>query len=197
MANKRPEMKWLQMDATAMTFADESFSVVLDKGTLDALLTDNSASVANTVEKYFTEIARVLKPSGRYICISLLQEHIIKAILHFFPTNNFMLRIVRCFAAEQKTMETSSTGITMPVFVVIATKFKKLPMKVLEICMGGEKMERLASEEEVLEAVTQTQTAAMVCNGLTRGNIATTNEVSLDLFSPGEKTPRYTVLKMI
>jgi spermidine synthase len=189
MAQKRPEMKWMCMDATAMTFGDETFSVVLDKGTLDALLPDETA--LETAKKYFDEINRVLKTAGRYICITLLQSHILKALLDYFPQQNFMFRIVRCFAAEQKTLETSSTA--MPVFVVVATKFKKLPLKMLEVCMGGDKMERLTSEAEMIEAVTQTQTAAMVCNGLARGSIAKTNEVSLDLFIPGEKKPRYTL----
>lgn len=59
--NQRSDMKFLQMDATMMTFPDESFSVALDKGTLDALMTDESEGVLETVRKYFSEVSRVLK----------------------------------------------------------------------------------------------------------------------------------------
>lgn len=59
--NTRPNMKFIEMDATNMNFIDEEFSVILDKGTLDALMPDNSDEIRNSVTKYFKEIQRVLK----------------------------------------------------------------------------------------------------------------------------------------
>ena len=41
------------------------FSVVLDKGTLDALYTDSSSEVVETVQKMWSQIARVLRVGGR------------------------------------------------------------------------------------------------------------------------------------
>lgn len=194
-ANKvqRPEMLWYHMDATAMNFSDEKYSVVLDKGTLDALFTDETESTLATVRKYFSEIARVLRVGGRYVCISLLQEHILKEVLAFFPENEFFLRVVRCVEAEQKTAESSNDGTSMPVFVVVATKFKKLPMKVYEVCMAGEQIQRVQKPEEVVLSVAAAQKASMVCNGLVRGSIAGMKEVSLDLHRPGEEISRYTI----
>ena len=60
-AHKRASMKFLQMDATEMTFKDEYFSVALDKGTLDALFVDDSPEVHATVERYFNEIKRTMR----------------------------------------------------------------------------------------------------------------------------------------
>lgn len=57
----RADMQFIHMDATNMSFENEKFSVVLDKGTLDALMTDNSIEVNEIVNKYFTEITRVLR----------------------------------------------------------------------------------------------------------------------------------------
>lgn len=57
----RPDMEYLHMDATNMSFKNEKFSVVLDKGTLDALMTDDSMEVTEIVNKYFLEITRVLR----------------------------------------------------------------------------------------------------------------------------------------
>ncbi|XP_062548546.1 eEF1A lysine and N-terminal methyltransferase homolog [Armigeres subalbatus] len=194
-ANKlqRPEMLWYHMDATSMNFSDEKYSVVLDKGTLDALFTDETEPTLTTVRKYFSEIARVLRIGGRYVCISLLQEHILKEILGYFPENEFVLRVVRCLEAEQKTAESSSDGTSMPVFIVVATKFKKLPMKVFEICLTGDQVQRVQKPEEVVLSVAAAQKASMVCNGLVRGSIAGMKEVSLDLHRPGEEIPRYTI----
>ena len=68
-----------------MEFQDQEFSVALDKGTLDALMVDSSDRVIKDIEAMFNEIDRVLKPMGRYLCISLLQEHILNKVLEFFP----------------------------------------------------------------------------------------------------------------
>ena len=43
--NKNRKMKYFQMDAMKMDFENESFDVILDKGTLDALMSDNSEKV--------------------------------------------------------------------------------------------------------------------------------------------------------
>ena len=67
-----------------MDFSDAQFSVVLDKGTLDAVLVDESDDTMDTVNKMFAEIDRVLRVGGRYICVSLAQEHIIKKIIKYF-----------------------------------------------------------------------------------------------------------------
>ena len=57
----RPEMQFLHMDATAMSFDDEQFSVALDKGTLDALFVDDTPEVKAIVENYFKEIGRTMR----------------------------------------------------------------------------------------------------------------------------------------
>ena len=67
-----------------MEFADSEFSVVLDKGTLDAILTDEKDETLANVDKMFGEIARVLRVGGRYVCISLAQEHIVRKVLSYF-----------------------------------------------------------------------------------------------------------------
>uniref|UniRef100_A0A182M3C0 eEF1A lysine and N-terminal methyltransferase homolog n=1 Tax=Anopheles culicifacies TaxID=139723 RepID=A0A182M3C0_9DIPT len=193
----RPEMTWNQMDATAMSFPDESFSVVLDKGTLDALFTDESTAVVTVVQKYFTEIGRVLRAAGRYVCISLLQEHILRKLVDHFPAAHFMLRIVRCPEAGKGNGSEDSVGAdgsSLVVFAIVATKLKNIPMRILELGLAGNHIERIQRPEELLAGVAAAQKAAMVCNGLARGSIAGMAEVSLDLFAPSAKErPRYTI----
>lgn len=119
----RPTLKYIQMDALNTTFSDDSFSVAIDKATIDALIPSQKQENLTVADNYFKEIYRVLKSGGRYICISLLQEHVLKLLLHFFPRNNCMVRVVRCFEAENK----ESVNGSLPVFMVICTKFKLLP----------------------------------------------------------------------
>lgn len=38
-AEKRPDMQWLEMDIRDLKFNEGDFDVVLDKGTMDAMLT--------------------------------------------------------------------------------------------------------------------------------------------------------------
>uniref|UniRef100_H2YI47 eEF1A lysine and N-terminal methyltransferase n=1 Tax=Ciona savignyi TaxID=51511 RepID=H2YI47_CIOSA len=87
----KQEMKWMEMDVTKMGFDDGHYSVVLDKGTLDAMMSDDSCDV--TIDSMFAEIDRVLRTGGRYICITLAQDHVIRKILEYFPPNNYLVRI--------------------------------------------------------------------------------------------------------
>lgn len=112
-----------------MSFKNEEFSVILDKGTLDALMPNDQESTVENVTQYFEEIIRVLKSGGRYICISLLQEHILRFIMKYFPSKSFIFRAIRCSEIEQKSIEKGENA--MPVFMIVCTKFNKLPMKVI------------------------------------------------------------------
>ena len=67
-----------------MDFGDGEFTAVLDKGTLDAIMTDESEEVMSDVNKMFAEISRTMRLGGRYVIISLLQKHILQKILSFF-----------------------------------------------------------------------------------------------------------------
>ena len=81
----RTDMKYLKMDMLQMDFEAGQFDVVVDKGTLDALMSDENAQKANeNSERLFNEIDRVLKVGGRYMCISLAQEHIASRLLETF-----------------------------------------------------------------------------------------------------------------
>ncbi|KAL6262444.1 hypothetical protein P5V15_007530 [Pogonomyrmex californicus] len=187
----RPDLVYEHMDATKMTYPDEKFSVVLDKGTLDALMPDTKETTVSIIDKYFKEITRVLRNGGRYICISLLQEHILRKLLSYFPVSGFMFRITRCHEAESKARV--EEGSSVPVFVIIATKFNKLSQTVLEIALVDGPPERLSTTDDMISAVLSAQQSALVCNSLYKRSVADVGEVSLDLHRPGDKHPRYTV----
>lgn len=189
-SKKRPDMQFIHMDALDMKFENEQFSAIIDKGTLDALMPDGEKETVERIQKYFDEIMRVLKVSGRYVCVSLLQEHILKMIVDYFPAKNCMLRIIRCFEAEKSAAEAGENP--MPVFLIVCTKFKVLPMKILELNLAGsEKMVRIPTEDELMKNVQSVQQAAYICTGLKRTTID--DDVHFDLYKSGENSPRYTV----
>jgi len=96
-------VEYLVMDATAMSFDSGSFDYAIDKGTLDALCADRSPETVARVVAYFNDVVRVLSTKGGvYVCISLLQDFVLDALVSFFnkgisnnhaETNTFDFRI--------------------------------------------------------------------------------------------------------
>jgi hypothetical protein len=63
------------------SIADETFSVVLDKATFDALVADDTVTSVEIAGKICEEVNRVLKFGGRYICITLAQRHVLDQLV--------------------------------------------------------------------------------------------------------------------
>ncbi|EEF44186.1 S-adenosylmethionine-dependent methyltransferase, putative [Ricinus communis] len=78
----RPGMRWRVMDMTDMQFADETFDVVLDKGGLDALMEPELGPKLGT--KYLSEVQRVLKFGGKFICLTLAESHVLGLLFSKF-----------------------------------------------------------------------------------------------------------------
>lgn len=117
---ERGEMKFLKMDVLDMEFDDSSFDCVLDKGTLDAIFSSTDAETVRKVHTMFDEIWRVLKVAGRYICVTLAQEHILSEFLKCFGTG-WLLRVHKVVLGG----EAESVGGALPVFVFICTKMTR------------------------------------------------------------------------
>ncbi|KAF2363342.1 S-adenosyl-L-methionine-dependent methyltransferase [Trinorchestia longiramus] len=164
-----PDMVWCHDDLTASSFCSDAFTCVLDKGTLDAIFTDDSQDVVETVNKYLSvrllsrsgyfmtslvanqlmlvilfvlaylmEVLRLLRVGGRYVCVSLLQEHILHHLLQWSKENGCIMRLCRCVEAEQSTRKKGK--FTLPVFVVVCTKLRPMSgvVPVLESCLMGD-----------------------------------------------------------
>lgn len=76
---KRPGLVFEQMDALNTTYDNEQFNVVLDKGTLDALMPDNKE---DTVEK----INKLFAVSSFWFNLLCLMD-CISSLFLFFPSN--------------------------------------------------------------------------------------------------------------
>ncbi|XP_055353707.1 eEF1A lysine and N-terminal methyltransferase-like isoform X2 [Paramacrobiotus metropolitanus] len=88
-----PDMKFITDDVTKMaTVSDESYTVVLDKATFDALIADDSAASGEIARKICSEVDRVLKWGGRYVCISLAQKHVLAPLVVNMAEKNYAIR---------------------------------------------------------------------------------------------------------
>lgn len=71
--NASRNMQWLDMDVKDMhIFGDEEFDAVIDKGCLDCILCASESS--NNSKLALGEIARVLKPGGKFLSVSYSSE---------------------------------------------------------------------------------------------------------------------------
>jgi ubiquinone/menaquinone biosynthesis C-methylase UbiE len=84
---QRPLMTWVVMDVTEMTFSDETFDVVIDKGTLDAILSPQKdpwklePDLAQKASRMLWQVSRVLKRGGLFFYITFGQPHFRKPLL--------------------------------------------------------------------------------------------------------------------
>ncbi len=115
------------MDALDMKFENCEFDYAIDKGTLDALCADRTPETASRVVKYLNEVVRVLNSKGgTYICVSLLQDFVLDALVSFFSKglgndhaeqNIFEFRIQKIEKVVQKTAPDGSQ--MLPFFVTV------------------------------------------------------------------------------
>ncbi|XP_028386463.1 eEF1A lysine and N-terminal methyltransferase isoform X1 [Phyllostomus discolor] len=193
-AARRPQMSFLKMDMTQMEFPDASFQVVLDKGTLDAVLTDEEEKTLRQVDRMLAEVGRVLQVGGRYLCISLAQAHVLKKAVGHFSREGWMVRVHQV-ASSQDQVSDAEPRFPLPVFAFIMTKFRPVPgsaLQIFELCAQEQgKPVRLESAERLAEAVRERQQYAWLCGQLHRK--AGLGSVSLDLCNGDTGEPRYTL----
>lgn len=85
MKNRDVPVDYQVMDMLNMTFPDESFDYAIDKGSLDAVCADNTPETAAKVVQYLNEVQRVVvAKGGTYVCVSLLQDFVLDALVSFF-----------------------------------------------------------------------------------------------------------------
>jgi len=189
----RGELIFEKMDVTNMRFKDEEFSVVIDKGTLDALFTDTTKDVIEKVEQMWEEIGRVLRVGGRYLCVSLLQPHILSSMVTWFSNRGWPVRVIRCVEAEQSK---AAQDRVFPVFVVVATKFRpsSTMRPVLELSLSTDgQISRLGEAESLVKSIRGCQQFSALRARLAGGGDKTIAEASLDLREAGQEKPRYSL----
>ncbi|NXD86829.1 EFMT4 methyltransferase, partial [Halcyon senegalensis] len=80
-AHRCPGLRWAVMDIRALAFPAASFDVVLEKGTLDVLMVEEtdpwnvSAQAVASMQRVLEEVSRVLRPGGCFISITFAQPH--------------------------------------------------------------------------------------------------------------------------
>ncbi|CAH8362673.1 unnamed protein product [Eruca vesicaria subsp. sativa] len=109
----RPEMRWRVMDITKLQLGDESFDTVLDKGALDALMEPEVGTKLGS--QYLSEAKRVLKPGGKFICLTLAESHVLALLFSSFR-----------FGWKMTVHSISQKRSSLKTFMVVAEKEKSI-----------------------------------------------------------------------
>lgn len=88
-------IEFIQGDVLHMfSLSDEMFDASIDKGLLDAMLSEWSPENEKRAKVYFSELRRVLKPEKSVlVIISLLQEHAMKLIMNSIQKDPWDVKI--------------------------------------------------------------------------------------------------------
>ncbi|XP_028301270.1 eEF1A lysine and N-terminal methyltransferase isoform X2 [Gouania willdenowi] len=185
-AVRRPGLTFQQVDATQTLFEDGSYQATLDKGTLDAMASEEEGALAR---KMLTEVCRVLSVGGRYVCVTLAQESVIKLAVEHFVLKGWAIRL-HCLQEGDRTEEDS---FALPVFVLVCTKFRQpMPTPILEMCLGEDGAPlRYAQVSELLSSVREHQAYSVLRKRLRTETNAL--DVSLTLCHSKTGLPRYTL----
>ncbi|XP_003739601.1 eEF1A lysine and N-terminal methyltransferase [Galendromus occidentalis] len=191
MKKKYPKLDFRTMDATNLEFSDSEFGIVIDKGTTDALLPSDAPDKIEVAHKVFSEVARCLRFGGRFICVSLLQDHVAGAVFDYFRTKSaqdttWVVRVHRC-----EDCKTCDSSLILPVYILVCTKMKRLPTGpcVLELMIGDKAM-RYTSAEDLCKEIKEQQNFAFLKNHVNKTTL--TEEFHTQLFSTEDtQNPKY------
>lgn len=136
------------------------------------------------------QVGRVLCVGGRYVCVTLAQESVIKLAVEHFVQLGWAVRL-HCLQQEGGSEEDS---FALPVFVLVCTKFRQpMPQPVLEMCLGEDGAPaRLSQVSELLSAVREHQAYSVLKKRL-RTDAGAGSDISLTLCHAKTGLPRYTL----
>uniref|UniRef100_A0A915Q740 Methyltransferase type 11 domain-containing protein n=1 Tax=Setaria digitata TaxID=48799 RepID=A0A915Q740_9BILA len=183
-SSSRPELQFSCCSATKIDTPDQNYNVVLDKGTLDALMPSARESMTGDVEKMFAEVCRVLAVGGRYIIFTLAQKHVLSSyILFFLKRKDFMIRVEKNSDADWK--------FPLPVFLLVGTKLRvSLHSPYMELILSPErKGAKFTDSEDLISAVNAEQEFSRFRHLCSK---KLDEEVSMILHDSDEK-PRYRI----
>ncbi|KAL7053952.1 hypothetical protein AAHC03_026668 [Spirometra sp. Aus1] len=129
----RPGLAFEKLDAFSLVselrhkgFELPHFNCIIDKGTLDAIHSGGSSE--EHIKSYFEQITSLSCLFGRYILITLAQEHIVRSIANFFFRTGSEWLVTFVQVNRPAPSKVAGQRLALPVFSVICIKMHSSPM---------------------------------------------------------------------
>ena len=172
-----------------MTFVTWFFRFL---GTLDALAVDGSEETKEKLFQMFDQIEKVLISCGRYVCITLLQEHILRAVIGWLQMRAASSFLFRIYKLKKEEDDDQANFKSFPVFVFVATKLKpkadpKRGTCLFELCLNDDydsKPLRTLKEDTVLDLVKEVQNYNLIQNHIKNNSLE--EELCFELFDSSD-----------
>jgi len=134
----------------------------------------------------FKQIERILNEKGRYICISLLQTHILRELLAYFTTKNCTIEITEFLIKKSKLFP----------FVVCITKTSTPNNNQIALVLKTENNEKkVLNSADAQSTIRETQTYSLFMSDIRK--LRQGQRVSIDIWDQKRNTnsnvPRYTI----
>ena len=187
------EMIYEVGDVTSLSYSDNKFETVIDKGTLDAMMVDTKPETINLINNMFAEIERCIRNKGRYIIITLAQAHISAHVNTYFAEREGWLVRVHEHIQPQK----EGQSVPLPVFIFVLSRMEPIKpglasIKLFEVgSFQEEKLERVTGSNEVVQFIKSKQEWSQLKEYVQKIK-PTGEEVHFSLFSPDvDGVPRF------
>ena len=161
-------------------------SLVCYLGALDALFPKDTAENCENIKTLFREIERILNEKGRYICISLLQVHILRELLAYFTPKNYEITITEFLIKKSKLFP----------YLISVSKSQNTNGDKVVLSLKAENQEKqVLSSVQVQQKIKETQTYSLFMSDIKKLNAG--QRVSIDIWDQKKKgdsnVPRYTI----
>lgn len=115
-----------------VSFEQESFSVVIDRGELDALHENVSTGKRTDIDvtEYLNAVQRLLKVGGRFLCFTFATVEILNYLLDYFSSGWFF----------RVHLLTTQLSVCLPMFGFVLTKTKFSGELIFSITFLSKKM---------------------------------------------------------
>ncbi|KAK2559373.1 eEF1A lysine and N-terminal methyltransferase [Acropora cervicornis] len=185
--DKRPEIKFVEgkLQELKVSFEQESFNVVIDRGALDALHENVSTGKRTDIDvtEYLKAVQRLLKVGGRFLCFTFATVEILNYLLDYFSSGWFF----------RVHLLTTQLSVCLPMFGFVLTKTRfsgtsTHSLQVIEVCLNGtENIQRLRSLSDVKTTLQEIQQYFVMKKSLERCCAGLHHKVDLHITSASPK----------
>ena len=153
---------------------------------MDALFPKDTPENCEKIRSLFKEIERILNEKGRYVCISLLQVHILRELLAYFTPKNYKIEMTEFLIKKSKLFP----------YLISLTKTQTPNNDKISLSLKSENHQKnVLNSAQVQQKISETQTYSLFMSSIR--SLKQGQRVSIDIWdqkNSNSNVPRYTII---